>query len=67
MNEWISIKNKDRLPPERTVVLIYTSEGIMTGFIETLFLVPRWESFPTREHCEEPTHWMPLPKPPDLS
>ncbi len=64
--EWISVKDRDRLPEHGEYVLVYNTEGaILKGkrawnndwiahFIDGEFWMGELE----------PTHWMPLPEPP---
>jgi len=60
MTEWIP--SSERLPPDGTVVLAWRGTRVVFGFrregqwIDTLF---GW-TIP-----EGPTHWMPLPGPPE--
>jgi len=60
MTEWIP--SSERLPPDGTVVLAWKGKRVLFGYvrdgqwIDTLF---GW-TIP-----EGPTHWMPLPGPPE--
>ena len=63
--EWISVK--DRLPNEgEGTVLVYGSRGgIYTAYLERNDKYPRWHKLNSKSHYCDPTHWMPLPKPPE--
>lgn len=61
MNEWISIK--ERLPDKHKEVLCYReSDGIIISYLSWMLDgEPIW--------CDEVsdyTHWIPLPKPPEI-
>jgi len=55
---WISVK--DRLPDRDDYVLACFDDG----FIATIGYADDWELWDGL--CGEPTHWMPLPDPPEM-
>lgn len=58
--QWISVK--DRLPAVDTRVLVYEDGVMIVNAISSLN--HRWDLYDNGENCR-PTHWMPLPKPPE--
>lgn len=58
--QWISVK--DRLPAVDTRVLVYEDGVTIVNAISSLN--HRWDLYDNGENCR-PTHWMPLPKPPE--
>ena len=69
MSEWISVE--DRLPEEGIQVLIYTWRKFR-GYVE--IVSPRRAMYSRDGHWTaisswdfEPTHWMPLPTPPEAN
>ena len=59
--KWISVK--DRLPEDDTSVLVFGGKSM---YIAQCFNNGKsWYRIGTRNHYCNPTHWMPLPNPPD--
>lgn len=70
MNEWISVK--ERLPSVKKDVLMYyaSSDNMAVGFLfETDEDMTFWRAYTdagwTTDCDESPSHWMPLPEPPE--
>lgn len=68
MSEWISVK--DRLPDVFDVVLVYSDGFISISWRETEkrkngIVCWHWNSYP--DSLGYVTHWMPLPKPPEVT
>jgi hypothetical protein len=61
MSEWISVK--DRLPPDRERVLVYTIDGRM---FDACFSAGIWYEINNGWELDfhSMTHWMNLPEPP---
>lgn len=63
--EWISVKEKDKLPNENEHVLVYdTTEGVCRGY----YRYDSWQHYPLGSYAGDGclfdvTHWMPLPLP----
>ena len=72
MTAWSTIETAPR--DGTAVLLYYTSDGIVYGTYDPA-TADWWsinvsnDEFISRyaESCEEPTHWMPLPNPPNMS
>lgn len=62
MSEWISVK--DRLPKDGQLVLICTA-GIKDAASFTDFYFPKYRKWALQGMTFHPTHWMPLPEPPN--
>ena len=58
MTEWLPIETA---PKDGRSVLLYQDGSIETGFWYVGSLYQHWECF---KGIMDPTHWMPLPKPP---
>lgn len=61
IKRWISIE--DRIPLPRAMVLVFTSECLITQayFSGTSFHAPWGDEYPG---SKQPKYWMPLPNPP---
>lgn len=59
---WISVK--DRLPEPHTNVLFFGRYGFFIGWYS--YLMKKWRTDECSE-VQEVTHWMPLPKPPEVN
>lgn len=60
--EWISVK--DMLPEDEIPVLVYTIDGyIQNAYVVVNTSPPIWHGVGHWKH-PKPTHWMPLPNPP---
>ena len=64
VQQWISVK--DRLPEDGEIVLVCGSRG---GVYTAVFNKPGqyrgWHKLNSKSHYCDPTHWMPLPQPPE--
>jgi len=64
MSEWISVE--DRLPDEDEICLAYPT---LTGKVYPVWYFAKqgWRTIRfSGEVGQEPTHWMPLPEPPEV-
>lgn len=65
MAEWISVK--DRLPEEKTDVLVFDriNKTCTIGYYKKTFEDGYWNAYYGKNNLRyNITHWMPLPKPP---
>lgn len=61
---WISVS--ERLPKEDEVVLVFGGRSIYTAYYgENRWGGIGWHKLNSKYHNCNPTHWMPLPKPPE--
>lgn len=69
MSEWISVK--ERLPEDLLPVLIALDSCVMVAtyhcgrFVQDSSQAYLYEADPLGDISEQPTHWMPLPPPPE--
>lgn len=65
MNDWIKCSD-DSLPDDGVHVLIYDGSNYCVAYHTDYYGV--WEdSLTNHDIQQQPTHWMPLPEPPDNS
>lgn len=61
---WIPVE--ERLPEDGVTVLVCGSRGgIYTAYCNRKHKNPGWHKLNSKCHHCEPTHWMPLPEPPE--
>ena len=61
--EWISVN--DRVPEDLQVVLCHNKEGFFIACFRHRFKMEPWFQPYDDSINDDPTHWMPLPKPPE--
>lgn len=67
LHQWINVN--DRLPERECVALVCGKRGGIYTAEYRMFDIfgkkdPHWHKLNSKSHWCEPTHWMPLPKPP---
>ena len=64
VQKWISVK--DRLPEDGEIVLVCGSRGgVYTAVLNKPGQYKGWHKLNSKIHYCDPTHWMPLPEPPE--
>lgn len=62
--QWISVE--ERLPKDNEVVLVWGGASVYTAKRYNKYGgVPMWWKLNSKQHYCNPTHWMPLPNPPE--
>lgn len=63
LDEWIKCSKQE--PPDKTVVLIYDGESIITGYYKKESQIYDLSESEIKD-SDLVTHWMPLPEPPEV-
>ena len=62
-HRWISVT--ERLPDEEEVVLVWGGASVYTAKRHNKYGGLMWWKLNSKQHYCNPTHWMPLPQPPE--